>query len=110
VIPGLRFETVRDGELGKIWRDSPAMNAFRGDDWMLEPCRSCARKEIDFGGCRCQAFMLAGDAAVADPICRLSPYHGVVESMRENSDADSALIYRDVKTSRDLSRRPVLPS
>jgi PqqA peptide cyclase len=103
VIPGLRFESVRDSSLGEIWRDSPAMNAFRGDDWMVEPCRSCARKEIDFGGCRCQAFMLAGNAAEADPICRLSPHHGIVESMRKASGADAALIYRDVKSSRRLS-------
>jgi len=105
VIPGLRFESVRDGALGEIWRDSPAMNAFRGDDWMIEPCRSCARKEIDFGGCRCQAFMLAGNAAEADPICRLSPHHEVIESMRKASGADAALIYRDVKTSRRIERR-----
>ncbi|HZC46654.1 MAG TPA: pyrroloquinoline quinone biosynthesis protein PqqE [Candidatus Acidoferrum sp.] len=103
VIPGLRFESVRgnDSALGKIWRDSPAMNAFRGDGWMMEPCRSCPRKEIDFGGCRCQAFMLAGNAAEADPICRLSPHHGVVESMRSKS-GDAPLIYRDAKTSREL--------
>jgi pyrroloquinoline quinone biosynthesis protein E len=104
VIPGLRFESVRDSALEKIWRDSPAMNAFRGDDWMIEPCRSCARKEIDFGGCRCQAFMLAGDAAAADPICRLSPHHGIVESMRTDSRAAAALVYRDTKTSRELSK------
>jgi pyrroloquinoline quinone biosynthesis protein E len=105
VIPGLRFESVRDGALEKIWRDSPAMNAFRGDDWMMEPCRSCARKEIDFGGCRCQAFMLAGNAAEADPICRLSPHHGIVESMRAAASAtDGPLIYRDMKTSRELGR------
>src|SRR5258708_5378831 len=103
VIPGLRFESVRDGALEKIWRDSPAMNAFRGDDWMMEPCRSCVRKEIDFGGCRCQAFMLAGNAAEADPICRLSPHHEVVESMRNDADAGLPLTYRDTKTSRDLS-------
>jgi pyrroloquinoline quinone biosynthesis protein E len=100
VIPGLRFESVRDSALEKIWRDSPAMNAFRGDDWMKEPCRTCARKEIDFGGCRCQAFMLAGNAAEADPICRLSPHHGIVESMRTVPATDAPLIYRDVKTSR----------
>jgi PqqA peptide cyclase len=103
VIPGLRFENVRDSGLGKIWRDSPAMNAFRGDDWMMEPCRTCPRKEIDFGGCRCQAFMLAGNAAEADPICRLSPHHGIVESMRSDSSAEAPLIYRDAKTSRELS-------
>ncbi|HKN14257.1 MAG TPA: pyrroloquinoline quinone biosynthesis protein PqqE [Candidatus Binatus sp.] len=104
VIPGLRFDSVRDGALEKIWRDSPAMNAFRGDDWMMEPCRTCARKEIDFGGCRCQAFMLAGNAAEADPICRLSPHNGIVESMRKNSGTDAPLIYRDAKTSRKLSK------
>jgi PqqA peptide cyclase len=104
VIPGLHFDSVRDAALDAIWRDSPAMNAFRGDDWMMEPCRSCARKEIDFGGCRCQAFMLAGNAAEADPICRLSPHHGVVESMRDDSGADAPLNYRDVKTSRALSK------
>jgi PqqA peptide cyclase len=103
VIPGLRFESVRDGGLEKIWRDLPAMNAFRGDDWMMEPCRSCVRKEIDFGGCRCQAFMLGGNAAEADPICRLSPHHGIVESMREDSGENAPLIYRDTKNSRELS-------
>jgi PqqA peptide cyclase len=103
VIPGLRFETVRDRALGDIWRDSPAMNAFRGDDWMMEPCRTCPRKEIDFGGCRCQAFMLAGNAAEADPICRLSPHHGIVKSMRKDSRAEAPLLYRDAKTSRELS-------
>jgi PqqA peptide cyclase len=104
VIPGLRFDSVRDRSLGKIWRDSPAMNAFRGDDWMVEPCRSCPRKEIDFGGCRCQAFMLAGNAAEADPICRLSPHHAIVESMRNDTGANDALVYRDVKTSRALGK------
>jgi pyrroloquinoline quinone biosynthesis protein E len=104
VIPGLRFESVRDSALEKIWRDSPAMNAFRGDDWMMEPCRTCARKEIDFGGCRCQAFMLAGNAAEADPICRLSPHHGIVESMRTVPATDAPLIYRDVKNSRALGK------
>ena len=102
VIPGLRFESVRDHALEKIWRDSTAMNAFRGDDWMMEPCRSCDRKAIDFGGCRCQAFMLAGNAAEADPICRLSSHHGIVESMRKDVDIDEPLIYRDAKASREL--------
>lgn len=105
VIPGLHFESVRDGGLREIWRDSPAMNAFRGDDWMMEPCRSCSRKEIDFGGCRCQAFMLAGNAAEADPICRLSPHHGIVEAMRKVAASHEPLIYRDVRTSREIERR-----
>ena len=104
VIPGIHFDSVRDAALEQIWRESPAMNAFRGDEWMMDPCRTCARKEIDFGGCRCQAFMLAGNAAEADPICRLSPHHNVVESMQGESSTEPALIYRDTKNSRLLRR------
>ena len=65
--------TVRDHSLADIWRNSPAFNAFRGTDWMREPCASCPRREQDFGGCRCQAFLLTGDAAATDPVCHLSP-------------------------------------
>jgi pyrroloquinoline quinone biosynthesis protein E len=104
VIPGLSFESVRDGSLAKIWRDSPGLNAFRGDAWMLEPCRSCARKDVDFGGCRCQAFMLAGNAAEADPICRLSAHHSLVETARDETGDDIGLVYRDTKNSRRLAR------
>jgi PqqA peptide cyclase len=104
VITGLRFESVRDDSLARIWRESPGLNAFRGDDWMLEPCRSCVRKDIDFGGCRCQAFMLAGNAAEADPICRFSTHHSIVESAQEDTSSDSPLIYRDARTSRRLMR------
>jgi pyrroloquinoline quinone biosynthesis protein E len=87
VIPGLEFWNVREHSLGEIWRASPAFVAFRGNDWMQEPCRSCALKEKDFGGCRCQAFLLTGDAAAPDPVCHLSPHHHVVEQLaavREN--------------------------
>ena len=73
IIPGLEFWNVREHSLGEIWRASPAFNAFRGTDWMQEPCKSCALKEKDFGGCRCQAFLLTGDARAADPVCHLSP-------------------------------------
>jgi len=79
VIPGLEFWNVRDRPLGDIWRASPAFNAFRGTGWMAEPCRSCARRDQDFGGCRCQAFLIAGDARAADPVCALSPHHALVE-------------------------------
>ena len=103
VIPGLRFETVRDGSLAKIWRDSPALNAFRGDEWMLDPCRSCDRKDVDFGGCRCQAFMLAGNAAEADPICRLSAHRNVVEAALSDSGDGAELVYRDARNSRRLT-------
>jgi pyrroloquinoline quinone biosynthesis protein E len=81
-IPGLVFETVRGRPLSAIWRDSPGLQAFRGDAWMPEPCQSCERKAIDFGGCRCQAFALTGDAAATDPACSLSPRHELIEKAR----------------------------
>jgi pyrroloquinoline quinone biosynthesis protein E len=81
VIPGLEFWTVREHSLADIWRSSPAFMAFRGTDWMQEPCKSCARREQDFGGCRCQAFLIAGDARAADPVCHLSPHHALVEQL-----------------------------
>ena len=81
VIPGLEFWNVREHSLADIWRSSPAFNAFRGSDWMQEPCRSCAMKEKDFGGCRCQAFLIAGDARAADPVCHLSPQHALVQEL-----------------------------
>jgi pyrroloquinoline quinone biosynthesis protein E len=80
-IPGLSFWSVRDHALAEIWQDSPAFAAFRGTDWMREPCRSCDRREIDFGGCRCQAMALTGDARNADPVCVLSPFHDRVEHL-----------------------------
>src|SRR3981081_628140 len=74
-ITGLEFWNVRDHSLAEIWTSSPAFNAFRGTAWMKEPCASCPRREIDFGGCRCQAFALTRDAANTDPACSLSPMH-----------------------------------
>jgi pyrroloquinoline quinone biosynthesis protein E len=81
VIPELEFWTVREHSLADIWRSSPAFMAFRGTDWMQEPCKSCERREQDFGGCRCQAFLIAGDARAADPVCHLSPHHALVEQL-----------------------------
>jgi PqqA peptide cyclase len=80
-IPGLEFWSVRDHSLADIWAHSPAFNAFRGTAWMEEPCRSCARRDIDFGGCRCQAFAITGDARATDPVCHLSPRHGEVVAL-----------------------------
>ena len=77
-IRSLRFDNVRDHDLAWIWAHSDAFNRFRGTAWMPEPCRSCDRREIDFGGCRCQAALLTGDAANADPVCGLSPHHGKI--------------------------------
>jgi len=72
-IPGLSFENIRDGSLSEIWYESDAFNAYRGEDWMPELCRSCERKKVDFGGCRCQAMALAGNASATDPVCIRSP-------------------------------------
>jgi pyrroloquinoline quinone biosynthesis protein E len=82
-IPGLEFWNVRDHALSEIWQTSPAFAAFRGTDWMREPCRSCERREVDFGGCRCQAMALTGDARNADPVCVLSPHHDLVEAIAD---------------------------
>jgi PqqA peptide cyclase len=78
IIPGMIFDNVRDKSLPWIWNESPAFQKFRGETWMQEPCRSCDRRHEDFGGCRCQSFLLAGDAAATDPVCSLSPRHGTV--------------------------------
>ena len=93
VIPGLEFWNVRQHSLGDIWRASPAFNAFRGTDWMRQPCKSCALKEKDFGGCRCQAFLLAGDARAADPVCHLSPHRALVAELAAVRE-DAAYDYR----------------
>jgi pyrroloquinoline quinone biosynthesis protein E len=92
VLPGLSFENVRENTLQWIWQESSSFQKFRGEDWMPEPCRSCDRRTEDFGGCRCQAFLVAGDATVTDPACSLAPSHGLVESVvREvNSSATVA--------------------
>jgi len=92
VLPGMSFENVRDKTLAWIWQESSSFQKFRGEDWMPEPCRSCDRRGEDFGGCRCQAFLLTGDALATDPACSLAPSHGIVEAaVREaNSDADVA--------------------
>ncbi|HUM04647.1 MAG TPA: pyrroloquinoline quinone biosynthesis protein PqqE [Terriglobales bacterium] len=85
VIPGLEFENIRDRSLRDIWAGSSAFNKFRGEDWMQEPCRSCERRAEDFGGCRCQALLLAGDAAATDPVCSLAPAHHLVQQIQSQS-------------------------
>ena len=79
VIPGITYESVREKSLADIWEHSDSFNRFRGTDWMPEPCQSCDRREIDWGGCRCQAYMLTGDATRTDPTCALSPDRGVLD-------------------------------
>jgi pyrroloquinoline quinone biosynthesis protein E len=92
-IPELTFWNVRTHSLADIWDNSPAFRAFRGHDWMQEPCRSCAKREEDFGGCRCQAFALTGDARATDPVCQLSPRHAMVAELAGIRD-DAAYDYR----------------
>jgi pyrroloquinoline quinone biosynthesis protein E len=97
-IPGLEFANVREHSLEWIWSESGAFARFRGTEWMQEPCRTCplGRQEVDWGGCRCQALRLAGDAAATDPVCRFSPQHDRVVAAREPA-ADGALLYRTMK-------------
>lgn len=95
-IPQLAFESVRDRSLADIWIDGPAFRAFRGTDWMKDPCRTCDRREIDWGGCRCQAMALAGAADATDPACRLSPDHAALlaTAQCESATTPPPFIYR----------------
>ncbi|GAA2333975.1 pyrroloquinoline quinone biosynthesis protein PqqE [Streptomyces kunmingensis] len=85
-IPDLDAPNVRDHSLRWIWEDSPAFTRYRGTEWMPTPCRTCDRKTEDFGGCRCQAFALTGDAARTDPACSLSPDHTALVALTHVSD------------------------
>jgi pyrroloquinoline quinone biosynthesis protein E len=91
VLPGLTFENVREKTLAWIWQDSSSFQRFRGEDWMPEPCRSCDRRGEDFGGCRCQAFLLAGDALVTDPACSLAPSHAIVDAAVREANSGAAM-------------------
>ena len=88
-IPDLRFENVRASDLDWIWRKSESFNRFRGTEWMPEPCQSCPQREIDFGGCRCQAALLTGNAALTDPVCEFSPNRAIVEAVLRNTNSSS---------------------
>ncbi|MBV9229458.1 MAG: SPASM domain-containing protein, partial [Chloroflexi bacterium] len=87
-IPSLHFDNVRQQTLRWIWTTSEAFRRFRGTDWMPEPCQSCPRREIDFGGCRCQAFLLTGDETNTDPVCGLSPHHQQLVAFTECVQSD----------------------
>src|SRR5215831_9475879 len=109
MLPGLSFPNVREKTIDEIWHDSPAFNAYRGEDWMREPCRSCPERTKDFGGCRCQAYMLTGNAANADPVCELSPHHRrVSEAVERAQTAQRAvtqpLVFRERAASVNLVR------
>lgn len=89
VIESLEFPNVRNAPLAEIWHNSSAFNEFRGDDWMKDPCRSCPERERDFGGCRCQAYLLTGDATNTDPVCAKSPHHDRISSVLEDGASPS---------------------
>jgi len=91
VIPGLEFENVRQRTLEFIWRESSSFRRFRGEEWMPEPCRSCERRTEDFGGCRCQAFLLMQDASATDPACSLAPAHHIVEAALREANVDTTV-------------------
>jgi len=111
MLPGLDFPNVRDHDVDWIWNKSPVFNAYRGDSWMQEPCKSCDEREKDFGGCRCQAYMLTGDATNADPVCSKSPQHNLITKQVElaqqpQHSADEVrplIFYRNDKNSRILA-------
>lgn len=87
VIPGLTFDNAQAHPLRWIWEESAAFQRFRGEDWMLEPCRSCDRRHEDFGGCRCQAMLLSGNASAVDPVCSLAPDRKLVNAVIERVNA-----------------------
>ena len=109
MLPGLAFPNVRDASVEAIWHDSEGFNRYRGDAWMKEPCRSCPEKTKDFGGCRCQAYLLTGDPANADPVCDLSPHHHrvteAVLAARSAAAEVKPILFRDDRNSRQLVER-----
>ncbi|HVI49738.1 MAG TPA: pyrroloquinoline quinone biosynthesis protein PqqE [Candidatus Sulfotelmatobacter sp.] len=106
LLKGIDFPNVRDGDLRWIWQDSPGFRKFRGDDWMKEPCRSCDERHKDFGGCRCQAFMLTGDAANTDPACAKSPHHHIMTDAVAAACAPDRAVEPLVMRQRADSRKP----
>jgi pyrroloquinoline quinone biosynthesis protein E len=110
-LPGLRFPNVAEANLSEIWYRAPAFERFRGTGWMPEPCRSCDRREIDWGGCRCQAFALTGDGGRTDPACALSPDHELLVAARDDADASaSRFLYRRYSAVRQRTPEPVTSS
>jgi PqqA peptide cyclase len=91
IIPGLEFENVRERSLEYIWRESSSFQCFRGEEWMPEPCRSCDRRTEDFGGCRCQALLLANDATATDPVCSLALEHSIVEEALREANTQASV-------------------
>lgn len=119
MLPGINFPNVREHDIASIWRTSEAFERYRGEAWMKEPCRTCPERGDDFGGCRCQAYMLTGDATNADPVCSLSPYHekfreevdrieaealAAAASSDSSVDVSAPLVFRNPKNARSIAR------
>jgi pyrroloquinoline quinone biosynthesis protein E len=105
ILPGLTFPDVRASSIEEIWYRSDAFNRYRGDAWMREPCRTCPEKAKDFGGCRCQAFMLTGDATNADPVCSLSPQHHLVTAAASAAQVASKVEVKPIRFRTDANSR-----
>jgi pyrroloquinoline quinone biosynthesis protein E len=111
MLPGLAFPNVRESSVRDIWFDSEGFNRYRGTGWMKEPCASCDQREVDLGGCRCQAYLIANDPAAADPVCRLSPHHAQVVEAVERARApvrEQPIVFRDRESSLRMGR-PAAP-
>lgn len=106
VLPNIEFPNVKEKGLEYAWKDSPAFNKYRGKGWMKEPCSSCSEQDNDLGGCRCQAFLLTGDAEIADPVCTKSPYHHVIEQAIEDS-TDPLLVAKPIVFRNDKNSKKV---
>ncbi|MDA8251386.1 MAG: pyrroloquinoline quinone biosynthesis protein PqqE [Rhodospirillales bacterium] len=104
IIQGLEFPNVRDHDLAWIWHQSPVFRRFRGEEWMREPCRSCSERGHDYGGCRCQAFLLTGDAANTDPVCDKSPHHDLIKQAVAEAAATDRTPGRLIMRQRGLNR------
>ncbi|HTQ75833.1 MAG TPA: pyrroloquinoline quinone biosynthesis protein PqqE [Burkholderiales bacterium] len=89
-LPGLKFDNVKQSGLAAIWSDSAGLNAFRGEAWMPEPCKSCDKRAVDYGGCRCQAYHLTGNMGATDPACTLAPAHALIEAARREAQTSEA--------------------
>ncbi len=104
MLPNLEFPSVRSSSVREIWFESPAFNRFRGEAWMPEPCRSCPERSQDYGGCRCQAYLLTGDIGATDPVCDKSPLHGIVLAAIAKGEevAERPLLFRSPDNSRKI--------
>jgi pyrroloquinoline quinone biosynthesis protein E len=119
MLPGLALPNVRETSVRSIWYESSAFNRFRGEAWMKEPCRSCPERAKDFGGCRCQAYLLTGDPDNADPVCDLSPHHSLVTAAVERAEQaataapgvrEQPLVFRDHRVSIPLASGAAPPA